>query len=458
MSELLLARSAGIVNGGDSVVPNDLHVQFDLLAAAGGGEALRANAAPSALLRPAPHEIWFSSTDAAAPSLHAHAAGLATLARLMALSDGSNLTLSGWFDGLRSRIATTFGAPGTCVLLAPSISSARDLARAVAFAIQGEPAREVSAGASESHDLGQSRDIALRLGDGRPREAREINHEALQAARQLGSPLLLHVLDHSRTGLAGLTRAGADAIASERSALTLIDATAMRTAPDCLRWDLEVGRMVLISGSTFLGGHAASAALLVPACLAERLSHVPPTALLAETSAHDLPPEWRDTFCAPDAARFNIGLGLRWSAALAELDRYLNTPEPLRSAILDLFASKVLGQIARYDWIDRIEQGKGGVAPLILGGATLAQAQGLRDALATLGDQPGDAVFHLGAPIEIGPDLVAMPLSASAPMVNDVAGRIARGVSFERAFAPIQRDIEALFNKMERIWEGALRP
>ena len=456
MSELALARSAGTL-GGDSVVPDDLYAQFDLLAAAGGGEALRASVATT-LLRPAPHEIWFSSTDAAAPSLHAHSAGLATLARLMALSDDSNLTLSGWFDGLRSRIATTFGAKGTRVMLAPSIASARNLARAIACAIHGERVNEISAGGDESHDIGATRDVAIRLADGRAREPREINHEALQAARHLGSPLLLHVLDHSRTGLAGMTRAGADAIASERAALTLIDATSMRTAPECLRWDLEVGRLVLISGSTFLGGHAASAALLVPACLADQLIHAAPADLIAEASAHDLPHEWRDMFCAPDAARFNIGLGLRWSAALAELDRLLNTPEPLRSAVLDLFTSKILGQLARYDWIDRIEQGKGGVAPLILGGASMDQAQRLREAMATLGDQPGDAVFHLGAPIEIGPDLIAMPLSASASMVNDVASRIARGVSFERAFAPIQRDIEAMFAKMERIWGAGRTP
>ena len=444
MSELLLARSAGTLSEGASVVPGDLYAQFDLLAASGGSLG--------PLLRPAPHEIWFSSTDAAAPSLHAHTAGLATLARLMALSDGSNLTLSGWFDGLRERIATTFGPAGTCVLLAPSIASARDLARAVAFAIHGEPAREVSAGGAESHDIGETWDIPLRLADGRAREAREINHEALQAARRLGSPLLLHVLDHSRSGLAGITRAGADAIASERPALTLIDATAMRTTPDCLNWDLQAGRMVLISGSTFLGGHASSAALLVPASLAARLQHAVPAHLTEQTSAHDLPPEWRDLFCAPEAPRLNIGLGLRWSAALAELDRYMNTPAPLRSAILDLFTSKILAQFARYDWIDRIEQGKSGVAPLILGGISLEQAQALREDLATLSDTPGDAVFHLGAPIELGPDLIALPLSASAPMVNEVANRIARGVSFERAFAPIQRDIETLFAKMERVW------
>jgi hypothetical protein len=405
-----------------------------------------------ALLRPAPHEIWFSSTDAAAPSLHAHAAGLATLARLMALTETSHLTLSGWFDSLRTRIASTFAPPGAVVLLAPSIASARDLARAIAYAIHGGSAREISAGAAESHDMGETWDITLRLGDGRARESREINHEALLAARQMSSPLLVHVVDHSRSGLAGITRAGADAIATERSALTLIDATAMRAAPECLRWDLEVGRLVLISGSTFLGGHASSAAVIVPASLAARLVHAVPSHLIAETSAHDLPPELRDMFCAQEAPRLNIGLGLRWSAALAELDRYLKTPEPLRAAILDLFTNKIHAQLARCGAIERIEQGKGGVAPLILSGATLADAQCLREALATATDCPGDAVFHLGAPMALGEDLVALPLSASAPMVSDVAGRIARGVSFERAFAPIQRDIESLFAKMDRVW------
>ena len=36
-------------------------------------------------------------------------------------------------------------------------------------------------------------------------------------------------------------------------------------------------------------------------------------------------------------------------------------------------------------------------------------------------------------------------------MVSDVADRIAKGVTFERAFAPIQRDIDTLFAKLERV-------
>ena len=458
MSELLLARSAGAVVDGTCVVPNDLHMQFDLLAASGGGQAMWPNgfsgrAAPGSMLRPAPHEIWFSCTDAAAPSLHAHAAGLATLARLTERDDTHILTLSPWFDTLRGRIASTFGPAGTSVILAPSIAAARDLARAIAYSIHGVPAGEISAGAAESaDDMGDTVDVPLRLADGKSREAREINHEALQAARNMASPLLVHVLDQARSGLTGLTRAGADAISRERETLTLIDASEMRTTPDCLNWDLQAGRLVLISGSTFLGGHANSAALLVPASLAMRLTHAAPSHLIAEAAAHDMAPEWRDLFCTEGAPRHNIGLGLRWSAALAELDRYLQTPAPLREAILDLFNRRILVRLSRYEWVERVEEGRGGVAPLLLCGASLEDAQALREGLATSTDAPGDAACHLGAPIALGDGSAALPVSLSAPMVSDVAGRIAKGVSFERAFAPVQRDIDTLFQKIDRLW------
>lgn len=457
MSELLLARSAGLLIEGAPVVPDDLHSQFDLLIASGGGEAIwpdpaTGRTASGSLLRPAPHEIWFASTDATAPSQHAHQAGFATLAQLLDRDETSSLTLTHLFDDLRTRIAATFGPPGTKVILAPSIASARDLARAIAFSVYGGEAREISAGGAESHTMGETTDIALRDADGRPRETCEVNFDAFEASRSLSSPLLVHVLDQSRSGLTGLTRAGADLIAQERAAITLIDATEMRAAPECLRWDLEVGRLVLISGSTFLSGHASSAAILVPPSISARLTHAAPAHLVAGAAAHDMAPEWRGLLCADDAALLNIGLGLRWSAALAELDRYLQTPEPLRAAILDLFARKVRARLSRCGTVGRIEQGRGGVTPLILADASLADAQCLRDALATPTDCPGDAICHLGAPMALAANLVALPLSASAPMVSDVAGRIARGVSFDRAFAPIQRDIDTLFDKLERVW------
>ena len=77
--------------------------------------------------------------------------------------------------------------------------------------------------------------------------------------------------------------------------------------------------------------------------------------------------------------------------------------------------------------------------------------ESLRQALAAASQKSGDAVCHLGAPNRLGDQIAALPISASAPMVSEVADRIAKGVSFERAFAPIQRDIDTLFAKMGRI-------
>ena len=448
MSGVLLTRPVGTRLEGGRESPDDLRAQFDLLVASGG-------AVSRSLLRPAPHEIWFSSTSAVAPSLYAHGAGLATLARLMEREGTHGPNLSGWFDTLRARIAASFGAPDTTVLLAPSIAAARDLARAVAYSVHGEAAWELSAGAAESQDMSLEEgdvDIAMRLVDGRPREALAIDGAAAKAARDMSGPLLIHLLDQSISGLSGISRASGEAIAKNQEALTLVDACTMRAPPDRLRADLAEGRMVLISGSTFLGGHGASAALLVPACLTARLRHAAPQIYLLDAALYDMGPEWRALFCLEDAPRLNMGLGLRWSTALAELDRYMRMPEALREAILALFVRKVRTRLSRCEWIEAIdEEGGGGLTPLILHSASLEEADGLRQALAASTQKSGDAVCHLGAPIRLGDQIAALPISASAPMVSDVADRIAKGVSFERAFAPIQRDIDTLFAKMGRI-------
>ena len=448
MSGLLLTRSAETWRERGPEGPDDLRAKFDLLAASGG-------ALPRSLLRPAPHEIWFSSTSAMAPSLYAQAAGLATLARLMEREAAQGPNLSGWFEDLRARIAASFGAPGTQVLLAPSIAAARDLARALAWSIHGKAAWELSAGAAESQDMTleeEAIDIPLRLADGRPREGLAIDGAAVTAARHMSGPLLVHLLDHSLSGLCGLSRASAEAIARDHEALTLVDASMMRAPPERLRRDLAAGRMVLISGSTFLGGHGASAALLVPASLTARLRHAAPEAYLHGAALYDMAPEWRRLLCCEGAPVLNLGLGLRWSAALAEFDRYMRMPEALREAILALFVRKVRARLSRCDVIEAIdEETGGGLTPLILHNASLEEAEGLRQALAAASQKSGDAVCHLGAPIRLGDAIAALPISASAPMVSDVADRIARGVSFERAFAPIQRDIDTLFAKIGRL-------
>ena len=473
MPGVLLARSAGVESEEPLIISDDLRVQFDLLLASGGGpnlwpDPITGRTPTGSLLRPAPHEIWLSSTDATAPSPFAHAQSLAVLARLTGQPHTPGLTLSRWFDGLRNRIVQQFGAPGTVVFLTPTIADARSLARAVAFSVYGETPAELMAGADESSEFDIAatatfEDVPLRDDCGMPREREEVDTQAKRAACDLDGPLLVHMLDCSRTGLAGISRAACDDIALYSQSLIVIDASAMRTSPETLRGDLIAGRMVILSGSTFLSGPASCAALLVPANILPRIAHAPPAELIGALSAYDMERCWRDRFCLAGATGANIGLGLRWTAALAELDRYLLGPAALREAIVEMFVRKARSLTAHCEWVlpeprtleEDDDVARSSIVPLILrdasGSVTTADcAVSLRAALATTIDEPGDAVCHVGAPVALA-DRFALPLSASAPLVSDVVGRISRGISFERAFAPVLRDLESLFRKIERV-------
>jgi hypothetical protein len=469
----LLARSAGVEIEQPLVISDDLRVQFELLLASGGGPELWPDPATGrtlggSLMRPAPHEIWLSSTDATAPSPYAHAQALAVLARLTGQPNAPALTLTRWFDGLRGRIARQFGAPGAAVFLTPSIADARNLARAIAFSVFGETPAEIIAGADESSEFqfavtSVCEDVPLRDDCGMPREREEVDTQAKRTACDIDGPLLVHMLDCSRTGLAGISRAACDDLAQYSQSLIVVDASAMRTSPEFLRGDLMAGRMVILSGSTFLSGPASCAALMVPASILPRLAYAPPAHLIGTLSAYDMEHRWREWFCPREASGANIGLGLRWSAALAELDRYLLGPAALRDAIVEMFVRKSRALIARCEWVlpeprtleEDDDVARSSIVPLILrdasGSTTTADcAASLREALATSIDEPGDAVCHVGAPIALA-ERYALPLSVSAPLVSDVVGRISRGVSFERAFAPVLRDLDSLFRKIERV-------
>ena len=62
----------------------------------------------------------------------------------------------------------------------------------------------------------------------------------------------------------------------------------------------------------------------------------------------------------------------------------------------------------------------------------------------------GDALCHIGHPIAIG-ERVALPLSASAPMVREIARRMDMGLGFDRAMTPVLRDLGTLLRKWEAL-------
>lgn len=147
----------------------------------------------------------------------------------------------------------------------------------------------------------------------------EIDRRIAGAAAE-GRQTLLVATDVTKTGLiapgvATLTRLAAKW--GERL-VVLVDACQFRLSPDTLRAYLGQGFMVAVTGSKFLTGPAFCGALFVPRPLAARFADSRPPAGLG---LYGLRGEWPCGWAAGEVAPpgCNLGLLLRWEAALHEL-------------------------------------------------------------------------------------------------------------------------------------------
>ncbi|THD79888.1 MAG: hypothetical protein E7812_08405 [Phenylobacterium sp.] len=188
---------------------------------------------------------------------------------------------------------------------------------------EGEPAPGAIAG-----DLMA---VPVREPDGAPRPAHAVDADferACLAATRRGGPVLAVLLDVSKTGLIAPTPACALRLKrrlGERLTV-LVDACQFRLGVQSLARYLEHGFLVALTGSKFLGGPAFAGALIVPECAARRLRRAPLAPWLGDYSGRD---DWPAGFVGrgvlPDLP--NLGLALRWRAALTELSAFRSLPE-----------------------------------------------------------------------------------------------------------------------------------
>jgi hypothetical protein len=161
--------------------------------------------------------------------------------------------------------------------------------------------------------------------------------DAIEAAVEGGSSVLLQIMDSSKLGWRAPSKACLDEIASRwpDEVQVVVDACQMRLSRRRIRAYLDRGFMVLITGSKFFGGPAFSGALLFPAKLARSLDRgeaIPP-GLLDYTARSDWPKGWaalRSQF----ERRPNLGQWLRWEAALEEIRAYYDVPDEFRALAL----------------------------------------------------------------------------------------------------------------------------
>ncbi|MBV9459430.1 MAG: hypothetical protein JO141_18195 [Bradyrhizobium sp.] len=160
---------------------------------------------------------------------------------------------------------------------------------------------------------------------------------AVETALTEGGGVLLQIMDASKLGWRAPSQACLDEIARRwpHKVVVVVDACQMRLSRRRLRFYLDRGYMVLITGSKFFGGPAFSGALLVPSLLslAPQRGEGMAAGLADYANRNDWPQRWsalRSRF----ESRPNLGQWLRWEAALEEIKRYYAIPDAWRAMAL----------------------------------------------------------------------------------------------------------------------------
>ena len=447
--------------------------------------------------RPSPAEIAFASTTAST----IRASGFARAGRAFRalLGSGRTATLSPeqWLSALRAQIATALGTPETHIILAASGTDAELIALALAAGASARaltnivmaPAEtgsgvplaasgrhflastalgaEVTAGepitamAAESIDVAA---IAIRNGDGTARTAAAIDQDAAEAvARALRQDrdVLLHVLDTSKTGLTGLTRATARQLRdlAPQRVRVVVDACQLRCRPAQIRQDLDDGFMVIATGSKLAGGPPFSGALLLPASLAGEFAagRPLPSGLADYSAALDWPDHLRDRLGQHLTSAMNIGLGLRWEAALDGIMAMAGVGDRLQDDILRHFGAAVRARAADLRCIGPLAEDAGTIGPssiiplvVLRSDGRLADTKHAQRVHEALRDEDRGRICHIGQTVVLG-ECNVLRVAASAADVAGIARRLSEGAGLDSAFRPVADDLDVLFAKWAHV-------
>ncbi|GAC1043689.1 hypothetical protein [Rhizobium sp. No.120] len=199
-------------------------------------------------------------------------------------------------------------------------------------------------------DATRNATIAVRNRDGSLRADSEVEEELrglIELARAAGLRCLLVVTDVSKTSLLAPSLETVMRLKERFSSVLdiMIDACQFRLSAATIRAYLTHGFMVALTGSKFLAGPIFSGALLCPPEMSQRFkSRSLPAALADYCGKAEWPEDWAARDILPDRA--NLGLLLRWKAALFELRRFLDLPEDRVITVLSAFADAVSNRLA----------------------------------------------------------------------------------------------------------------
>jgi hypothetical protein len=341
---------------------------------------------------PRPFDIDMGSSTASAISEHGFDAARRHHARLVDAirAEGAATVHRAEIDVIRDRIRAALGsrgqAPDVDIITAPSGTDVHLLA-ALLMVPEGRSLLTITSEGSETGSAvgtacagrhfmrhppsgvevlqGAALDIAhanialaVRDAAGELRDETEIEAQldaTIADALAEGKDCLLVVTDVSKTGLIAPGLETVLRLRARHGARLgiMIDACQLRISPATIRAYLEQGFPVAITGSKFLGGPIFSGALLIPGMLAERLrGRALPDAIGDYFSAADFPAGWAMRAALPERA--DMGVLLRWHAALLEWDRLLAIPPAEVERITRAFALTVDHRLRRDPAFERV--------------------------------------------------------------------------------------------------------
>jgi hypothetical protein len=443
-------------------------------------------------------EAWFSSSTATAISPRGYDAAFAAYRSIIATGEAGSI----WFESIRARLTRLFGIKGAEVVFAASGTELELIALCLARGVlrpplmnlvvaPGETGRGVLLAASGRHFLGSTpfrervacgallegfetpetptATVDIRDQSGMPLSPDSIDSdvvEKVEAGIARDRRVLIHLLDCSKTNRGGLRRSTASALMARHQGkvLVVVDSCQLRCSAEQIMADLRDGFMVMISGSKFAAGPPFAGALLLPPGLVDQLRHMDVApGLLAYTAADDWPIALRGRARRRFAAACNVGAGLRWEAALAELEQLFALPIAFRDAVASAFAQAVEKHVLGNPALALVDQACADGLPsrTIVSVVTAAPEKMpltseavYRALMLPRPDDPvagtSKRVFHVGQPVLIGPRS-ALRVCLSASHIVDAAETTAKEGTFETAVAPLLADIEALFLKWAQV-------
>lgn len=167
-------------------------------------------------------------------------------------------------------------------------------------------------------------DVAVRDENGLPRSSAAVATELSRHVDRAvvgGRQAVVHVVHGSKSGLTlpGLTDVEAMAARFGGNATIVVDACQLRITPGVIRRYLDIGCIVLMTGSKFAGGPPFSGFALVPVAVQRRARPLP-TGFRRLAARAEWPTGWPGADCLQDLS--NPGLLLRLQAALVEIERF----------------------------------------------------------------------------------------------------------------------------------------